>query len=196
MEQIIKENGLRFFMDGSLIGNKVGCAIVTAQTNIKIRLAEPKTIFNAGLQTILEAVELMQRNKVVKKIICTDSLSNLIAQQNLVTEKKPKAAELKDLMAEEGNNLKFMWVPAHTGNEGNKEAVEVAKKSLEKEVETTHKVVKADWYGWTRKKCLKRDKGPSWNQGVKWLGESRKSVVTLVPKAFHGDNKWWYRGLG
>jgi hypothetical protein len=40
MEQIINENGLReyhrLFTDGSLIiGNKVGCAIVTAQTNIK-----------------------------------------------------------------------------------------------------------------------------------------------------------------
>jgi hypothetical protein len=99
-------------------------------------------------------------------------------------------------MAEEGNNLKLMWVPAHTGNEANKEAVEAAKEPLEKEVETTQKVVKADWYGWTRKKCLKIDKGPSWNQGVKWLGENRTSVVTLVPKAFHGDNKWWYLGLG
>jgi hypothetical protein len=72
MEQIINENGLReyhrFFTDGSLIiGNKVGCAIVTAQTNIKIRLAEPTTIFNAELQAILEAVQWMQRNNVVKK---------------------------------------------------------------------------------------------------------------------------------
>jgi hypothetical protein len=56
----------------------------------------------------------MRRNNVVKKIICTDSLSNLIAQQNLVTKINPKEAELKDLMAEEGNNLKLMWVPAHT----------------------------------------------------------------------------------
>jgi ribonuclease HI len=69
------------FTDGSLIGNKVGCAIVTTQTNIKIRLAEPTTIFNAELQAILEAVKLMRRNNVVKNIICTESLSNLIAQQ-------------------------------------------------------------------------------------------------------------------
>jgi ribonuclease HI len=58
-------------------------------------------------------------------------------------------------MAEEGNNLKLMWVPTHTGYEGNEEADEAAKESLEPEVETTHKVVKADWYGWTRQKCLK-----------------------------------------
>jgi hypothetical protein len=41
------------------------------------------------------------------------SLSNLIAQQNLVTKKNRMAAELKDLMAEEGNNLKLICVPAH-----------------------------------------------------------------------------------
>jgi ribonuclease HI len=88
------------FTDGSLIGNKVGCAIVTTQTNIKIRLAEPTTIFNAELQVILETVKLMRRNNVIKKIICHRlSISNQIAQQNLVTKKNPKAAELKDLMA-------------------------------------------------------------------------------------------------
>jgi hypothetical protein len=34
----------------------------------------------------------------LKKIICPDSLSNLI----VTAKKNPKAAELKDLMAEEG----------------------------------------------------------------------------------------------
>jgi hypothetical protein len=54
MEQIINKNGLReyqrVFTDGSLIGNTVGCVVVTTQTNIKIRLAEPITIFNVELQ--------------------------------------------------------------------------------------------------------------------------------------------------
>jgi ribonuclease HI len=61
-------------------------------------------------------------------------------------------------MAEEGNNLKLMWVPAHTEIKRNKEADEAAKESLEQVKETTHKVVKTDWSGWT--KCLKVDKGP------------------------------------
>jgi hypothetical protein len=54
MEQIINENGQReYHRDRSLIGDKVGCEIFTTQTNIKIRLAEPTTIFNAELQAIL-----------------------------------------------------------------------------------------------------------------------------------------------
>jgi ribonuclease HI len=145
IEQIINKTGLqeyqRVFTDGSLIGNKVGCAIVTTQTNIKIR---PTTIFNAELQAILEAIKLMRRNNVVTKIIFTNSLSNLIPQQNLITKKNPKAAELRDLMAEEGNNLKLMWVPAHTGIKENKEA---DRDFLEQELETTHKVDKTDWSG-------------------------------------------------
>jgi hypothetical protein len=45
------------------------------------------------------------------------------------------------------------------------------------------------------KKCLKIDRGPGWNQRVKWLGESWTSIGTHVPRASHDDNKWWYRGL-
>jgi ribonuclease HI len=48
-------------------------------------------------------------------------------------------------MAEEGNNLKLTWIPAHTGIKGNEEADEAAKKSLEPEVETTL----INWSGWT-----------------------------------------------
>jgi ribonuclease HI len=47
-------------------------------------------------------------------------------------------------MAEENNNLKLMWVLAHTEIKGNEVADEVAKESLEQKVETTHKVVKMD----------------------------------------------------
>jgi ribonuclease HI len=55
-------------------------------------------------------------------------------------------------MAVEGNNLKLMWVPVHTGIKKNEEADEAAKESLEQEVKISHKVDKADCSGWTRKK--------------------------------------------
>jgi hypothetical protein len=39
----------------------------------------------------------------------------------------------------------------HTGIKGNEEADEAAEESLEQKVENTHKVVKTDWSGWTKK---------------------------------------------
>jgi hypothetical protein len=49
MEQIINEKSLReyqrVFTDRSLIENNVECAVVTTQTKIKVKLAEPTTIF-------------------------------------------------------------------------------------------------------------------------------------------------------
>jgi ribonuclease HI len=57
-----------------------------------------------------------------------DSTTELSHKKNL------KAAELKDFMADEGNNFKLMWVPAHTGIKGNEEADEAARESLKQEV--------------------------------------------------------------
>jgi hypothetical protein len=52
---------------------------------------------------------------VEKHIIMTDSLSNIAAQEETFTRGNSKKMVLKDLMAEEGSNLKLMWVPAHVG---------------------------------------------------------------------------------
>jgi hypothetical protein len=63
MKQITNKNGLqeyhRIFTDESLIGNQVGCKIVTAQTKIKLRLAETTTIFNTELEAILESAQTL-----------------------------------------------------------------------------------------------------------------------------------------
>jgi hypothetical protein len=42
----------------------------------------------------------------------TDSLSNIVAQEETFTRGNSKKMVLKNLMAEEGSNLKLMWVPA------------------------------------------------------------------------------------
>jgi hypothetical protein len=52
---------------------------------------------------------------------------------------------LKDLMTEEGSNLKLMWVPAHVGIKGNETADKAVKETLNQEVDNTYKVVKSHW---------------------------------------------------
>jgi hypothetical protein len=111
---------------------------------------------------------------VDKKIICTDSPNNLIAQQSLGTKKNP---ELKDLMAEEGNNIKLMWVPAHTGIKRNEEADEAANEFLLQE-----------------EKCLKIDKGPGWffkiqfsrlyPKNVRFYSKLKKIWINLIKEVF------------
>jgi ribonuclease HI len=72
-------------------------------------------------------------------------LSNLIAQESIYTKGNSKTTEMKDLLAEEGSNLRLMWVPAHTGITGNERADKAAKESLNQNIKTRIKVVKSDF---------------------------------------------------
>jgi ribonuclease HI len=53
-------------------------------------------------------------------------------------------------MAEEGSNLKLMWVSAHVGIKGNEKVDKAKKEALNQEVDNIYKVVKSDWTKWVR----------------------------------------------
>jgi ribonuclease HI len=99
---------------------------------IKIRLAEQTCIFNAEAQAIIEAIKATRKWGIVKRIVITDSPSNLMAQETLFA--KGKETELKVLLAEEGSNLRLMWVPSHMGITSNERADESAKDALDQNV--------------------------------------------------------------
>jgi hypothetical protein len=70
---------------------------------------------NVNFQAIkitVEAIKITRRWGVDKHIIMTDSLSNIVVQEER-TKGNSKKMVIKDLMEEEGSNLKLMWVPAH-----------------------------------------------------------------------------------
>jgi ribonuclease HI len=115
-----------------------------------IGLAEQTFIINAEAQAIIEAT---RRWGKVKRIVITDSLSNVIAEETLYTKGNSKKTELKDLLAEEGSNLRLMWVPSHMGITGNECAHKAAKNALDQNVETTTKVVKSDYCKWVKEKA-------------------------------------------
>jgi ribonuclease HI len=149
MEQTIEEEGLenyaRVYTDGSLMEDRVGCAIICEAREIKIRLPKQMSIFNAEAVVILEAIKATKRWGLAKRIILSDSLSNLMAQQKIYTRGNSKISELKDLLAEERANLKIMWIPAHVGIGGNECADRAAKDALEQKETTGHKVGKLDY---------------------------------------------------
>jgi ribonuclease HI len=104
----------------------------------------------------------MDRWGVGKRIIMTDSLSNIVAQEEFFTRENSKKIVLKVLMAEVGSNLKLMWVPAHVSIKGNETADQAVKQALNQEVDNTYKVVKSDWSKWV--------KGKSWQDEWKSSG--------------------------
>jgi hypothetical protein len=55
------------YTDGSLIEDRVGCAIIYEAREIKIRLPKQMSIFNAEAVAILEAIKATRRWGIAKK---------------------------------------------------------------------------------------------------------------------------------
>jgi ribonuclease HI len=127
LETSIEEEGPQKYPIVSVIDERSGCAIVIGHKEVKIRLAGQISIFNVVAQAIIEAKKITTRWGVNKRIIMTDSLSNIVAQEKTFTGGNSKKMALKDLMAEECSNLKLMWVSAHVGIKGNETVDKAAK---------------------------------------------------------------------
>jgi hypothetical protein len=147
------------------------------------------SIFNAKAQAIIEAIKITRRWGVDERIIMIVSLSNIVAQEEIFTRGNSKNMILKDLMAEEGSNLKLMCMPAHVG-------IKVNEKALNQEVDNTYKVVKSDWSKWVKRKSWQVRQDEWKSSGTPWRRLNQTSVDTVVLRASHGDNKLWYRDYG
>jgi hypothetical protein len=77
----------------------------------------------------------------------TDSLSNIVTQEETFTRGNSKKIVLKDLMAEEAAESK-----ANVGIKENEAADKAAKEVLNQNVDNTYKVVKSDWIKWVKRK--------------------------------------------
>jgi hypothetical protein len=95
-------------------------------------------------------------------------------------------------MAEEGSNLKLMWVPAHVGIKGNETVDKAAKEALNLKVDNTYKVVKSDWSKWVKRKSwqVRQDewklRKPHGDRGPPTATTSR--VIEYIIKLDYGDD--------
>jgi hypothetical protein len=82
LEQTIEEGGLqkftRVYSDGFVMEDRVECSVMYSPEEIKIRLAEQMCIFKPS-----EVIIATRRWRIEKRIVITDSLSNLMAQETL-----------------------------------------------------------------------------------------------------------------
>lgn len=108
-------------------------------TENHFRLPKYFSIFSAELYAILKALEHVNKNKIPKCLILSDSLGAL-QTLNHVYPKNPLEKMVKSELEEAQENsrrITFIWIPSHIGIDGNEAADQCARKvseSVETEV--------------------------------------------------------------
>ena len=112
------------YTDGSKTEAGVGCAFVHGQLTHQTKLKKEYSIFTAEAVAVLQAVNYVKVSAINKSIICTDSMSVLLALQSdgnahpLIVDARDTLHELH----ETDNECIVLWIPGHCGIPGNEES--------------------------------------------------------------------------
>jgi len=126
---------IQIYTDASKITEKLGIAFVVPEFNIKIgkRITDGLSVYTGEMLAILLALQWVEDIKPLKTI-CSDSSSALLSLKNNQTDSR------MDILLEIYHTLfrirnmglivRFVWVPAHVGVEGNERADKMAKRAI------------------------------------------------------------------
>jgi ribonuclease HI len=117
------------------------------------------------MYAILKATE-HSKHMHCKTVIMTESLSCLTALERVYPGRNSTIPKILNLLAEEGEDLKVMWVPRHTGIEGNESANKAAKEALHEKPAPDIRATENDWFKWTKEAATKKERN-KWFEG-KW----------------------------
>jgi hypothetical protein len=99
----------------------------------------------------------------------TDSLSSLTALERVYPVRNPTIPKILNLLAEEGEDMKLMWVPAHTRIEDNEFVDKADKKTLHEEPAPEIRATENDWFKWTKEATKKKERN-------EWLAPGERMV--------------------
>jgi ribonuclease HI len=120
------------YTDGSKIEGAVGCAALMGRSSLTNHLPTICSIYTAELRAIILAFKLIKESRKRHFVICTDSLSSLIAIKNLQYD-HPILLDIiysyKKCLDNEITVI-FCWVPSHVGIPGNERVDALAKTAL------------------------------------------------------------------
>ncbi len=97
------------------------------------RITDGTSVYTAEMTAILMALEWVYEVRPDKVIICSDSMTVLGSLQSLETNRTYILTEIMIRLyslRQVGMIIRFMWVSAHVGIQGNEEAEKIAKESL------------------------------------------------------------------
>ena len=126
-------NHVFVYTDGSKSENTVGCAALMGKYSLTEHLPSVCSIYTAELRAILLAFNLINQSPKECFIICTDSLSCLMAIKNLKWD-HPLLHDIYDTyitsVVHNQKSVMFCWVPSHVGIQGNERVDALAKLAL------------------------------------------------------------------
>lgn len=164
-------NFVKIYTDASKTIDGVGAAFVTHEVPYLFRLPDVSSIFTAELCAIFKAISFTNNNNIPKALILSDSLSSLLALQDLYP-KHPIAKMIKTELLrtqQHARTIKFFWIPSHIGISGNEEADKSARLAV---TSANSEVVS---------KCAKSDLKPFYKTSLwkKWEWEWKQSQGKL-----------------
>ncbi|KAG1713963.1 hypothetical protein GQR58_002025 [Nymphon striatum] len=163
------------YTDGSRQNDEVAAAAISTLTSLSSRLPDKSSIFSAESKALLLALDIVENSTYGRYIILSDSLSCLMALDNM----KYSHPTICDILVKlhlltKSNHVIFCWLPSHVGISGNEKADFAAKSALSLPVDpqlySYH-----DFYMYIFKHILS-----IWQS--KWDGEINNKLHAIKPK--------------
>ena len=125
---------IHIYTDGSKSDRGVGTAAVTEDEAKTASLLRVSTIFSAEAYAIYLAITIIQQRAEKLFVIYSDSMCIAGSQQQNSTPHDAKLVHEIHQLTEQYKDIKFCWVPGHSGIPGN-EAADVAAKQAVRRTE-------------------------------------------------------------
>lgn len=167
----------RIWTDGSKGHDYVGCSIVTNTTTKSWRLHDLSTVFTAELFALQKAVKFIRKSERLNFLICSDSLSSLLALRNGFGWSERINSVLEELTkcTRKGKNITFMWTPSHVGLSGNEAADEAAKET--RSLSSEAKSLAVEDFAATALNRVKLNWASRWNESQDKLRLVKNNIV-------------------
>ena len=140
-EDLVKEqfsSAVQIFTDGSTLRGKASSAAISSQGKRKaVRLPEGTSAFNTELYAVRVALDLIKASTSKEFVVFSDCLTMLLCLSDVNIQSKPLLQEvystIRDLTVNRGVTVTLCWIPGHAGIDGNDQADQLAKLSVDRE---------------------------------------------------------------
>ena len=181
---LVHKDEEKIYTDGSKSEDGVGCAVVYDNSVYVAKLPDSASVFTAEMTAIVQALELACGSEAKQFVIYSDSKSALdsLSRFNTFHPLIQKAQEWLFSISSRYKSVRFCWVPAHVGIQGNEEADKEARIAASAEIINIKKVPHMDMKGPIRKYILRK-----WQE--RW--ESPLLANNKKYKAIRSDTQPW-----